>query len=173
METPEIDKHREKIQVNLKKKILALPVLIFVITLAALVIVGYLFIQYQKTQELLKNPTAATQEQVNTLTDKVGKLIVLPEGEDPTVATVSDKSKLQDQRFFAKAENGDKVLIYAKAGKAILYRPSIDKIIEMGPVNLGQTSPQSSVAPTPTNKIIEATPTVSQIQYNPQPSGTP
>ena len=64
----------------------------------------------------------------------ISQLMDLPEGETPTVATVSDKEKLKDQQFFAAAENGDKVLIYSNARKAILYRPSIDRIIEVAPI---------------------------------------
>lgn len=66
--------------------------------------------------------------------EAVGKLMVLPTDEDPTVATVLDQEKLKDQSFFKNAQNGDVVLIYAKAGKAILYRQSARKIIEVGPI---------------------------------------
>ncbi|PIR80160.1 MAG: hypothetical protein COU25_01495, partial [Candidatus Levybacteria bacterium CG10_big_fil_rev_8_21_14_0_10_35_13] len=64
----------------------------------------------------------------------------------PTIATITDKSQLSTQPFFNNAVDGDKVLVYANAKKAILYRPSTDKIIEVAPVNI--TSP--SVSPTPT-----------------------
>ena len=64
----------------------------------------------------------------------VGRLIVLPEGEVPTLATVSDPEKLKDQAFFAHAKAGYKVLIYTKARKAFLYDPSQDKLIEVAPI---------------------------------------
>lgn len=66
---------------------------------------------------------------------QVGKIYLLPE-EVPTIATVSDKTQLSDKVFFQKADNGDKVLLYKTAAIAILYRPSIGKIINVGPVNL-------------------------------------
>jgi hypothetical protein len=87
-------------------------------------------------EELQKNPQEANEEEVNQLVEQVGKLIVLPEDEKPTVATVSDKEKLKETTFFSKAENGDKVLIYVNAKKAILYRPSSQKIIEVATINL-------------------------------------
>lgn len=69
------------------------------------------------------------------LLSQVGRLIVLPTGEDPTIATVTDLTELKQQEFFSRASIGDKVIIYAEAGKAILYSPTEDKIIEMAPIN--------------------------------------
>lgn len=118
-----------------------------VIPLAAILVIGaaatpayYFYNQYQKSQALLKNPTEAAKEEVRALVAKVGQLIELPQGEEPTVATVSDKNKLKDQAFFAKSENGDKVLIYTNAKKAILYRPSANKVIDVAPINIGSPS---------------------------------
>lgn len=62
---------------------------------------------------------------------KIGNLMVLPLDEKPTVATVTDKTKVNNQPFFAHAENDDKVVIYPKSQKAILFRPSIGKLIEV------------------------------------------
>lgn len=111
----------------------------------------YFFIQYQKTKKLLQNPNQASQQEVKSLVDKVGRLIALPKDETPTVATVTDNSKLKNQPFFARSENGDKVLIYTKAKRAILYRPSTDKIIEVAPVTIG---PNRSTTPTQTQTKI-------------------
>ena len=75
----------------------------------------------------------------------VGSMIELP-NETPTLATVSDIAKLRDQSFFIKAQNGDKVLIYPNTKLAILYRPSIHKIINIGPITVRET--QNSSTPT-------------------------
>jgi hypothetical protein len=66
----------------------------------------------------------------------VSRHLVLPEGETPTLATVSDPEKLKDQPFFARAKKGNKVLIFSVSQKAILYDPVLDKIIEVAPINL-------------------------------------
>lgn len=118
-----------------KKPLIILLLVVGVFALAAAPSY-YFYDKYQKAQVLLKNPTEAAQAEVKTLMERVGKLIELP-NEEPTVATISDKEKLKDQPFFAKSENGDKVLIYTQARKAILYRPSTNKIIEVSTVNLG------------------------------------
>lgn len=122
---------------------------ILVIVIIALSAAGFGYTKYQASQaelnKLKEDPNALAQEEIKKLVEEVGKLIVLPTDEEPTVATVSDASKVKDQAFFASAENGDKVLIYTKAKKAILYRPSEKKVIEVAPVNLGQ-SEQATVA---------------------------
>ena len=63
----------------------------------------------------------------------------LPEGETPTVATISDKEKLTGQPFFKSPENGDILFAYTTAMKAILYRPSTNKIINVAPITINQT----------------------------------
>lgn len=68
----------------------------------------------------------------------MGRHIVLPEGETPTVGTVTDPEKLKDQAFFEKAKIGYRVIIYTNAKKAILYDPDSDKIVEVAPLNIGQ-----------------------------------
>lgn len=124
--------------------------LIVGLLIIALGLGGFSFYQYQQSQTELKklkaDPQAAAREETKKLVEQVGKLIDLPKGEDPTVATVTDASKVKDQAFFARAENGDKVLIYTKAKKAILYRPSTNKVIEVAPVNLGTTEAKVTVA---------------------------
>jgi len=105
--------------------------------------VGYLGWKYQHSQWLLKNPTAAAEEEAKHLLRRVGRLVVLPEGEAPTIATISDASKLSSQQFFARSKTGDKVLVYTQSGRAILYRPDIDRVIETTMV----------MSPTPTPEI--------------------
>lgn len=114
---------------------------------------GYFYYQSQKGQNLT-NVQQGSPEEVNMLVEQVGKLMDLPTGEVPQVATVTDVTQLQNQPFFARAKNGDKVLIYQVSGKAILYDPVAKKIIDVTIVNLG---PQ----PTPTGG--EATPSASPV----------
>ena len=100
---------------------------------------GYTTTKHQLQQD--KNlPGSAGQTETQKLIGKVGQLVDLPSGETPTIATVNDASKVKNQAFFASAQNGDKVLIYTKAGKAVLYRPSTNRVVEYSAVNLG-TSP--------------------------------
>ena len=110
----------------------------------------------------LTKGTAAVQAEVDALVAQVGKLMALPTDEKPTIATVTDASKVKDQPFFANAKNDDRVLIYQKAQKAILFRPSENRIIEVGSLNINQnqtldtnTNPQASSTPSATPKAKE------------------
>lgn len=78
----------------------------------------------------------AAAVEVRDLISRVGRHIVLPEDETPTIATVTDPALLKDQPFFVHSKAGFKVLIYPKAKKAILYDPTADKIIDVGPVGI-------------------------------------
>lgn len=107
------------------------------IVLVLLLAIGssvYFYNKYQDSQNKLKHPEIVAKAETKSLIERVGKHVELP-NEEPTVATVSDVSKLSNQTFFAKAKNGDKVLVYSKAKQAILYRPSTDLVINMGPLN--------------------------------------
>ena len=71
---------------------------------------------------------------VEEIMRRIGRLMPLPMGEEPTLATVSDITVLKDQPFFRNAKNGDFVLMYAKAKKAILYDAIGDRILEVAPI---------------------------------------
>lgn len=73
------------------------------------------------------------EEEVARLVSEIGAVYELPSTETPVVATVEDVTKFDSQPFFAKAQNGDKLLIFNDAKWAFLYRPSTQKIINSGP----------------------------------------
>jgi len=111
---------------------------------AALIVVLLLtggFLLYKNQNTANKNPQQAGQDEVKKVVEEVRKLMDLP-NETPTLATVIDITKLKDQPFFQKAKNGDKVLIYTVAQKAILYDPTAKRVREVGPVNVGSPSAQ-------------------------------
>lgn len=112
-----------------------------VVIVAILGYVGtyYYYNKYKETKIVLDNPQVASQNEVNDIKEKLGKIYELPTDEEPSVATVLDVEKIKDQPFFVKAKNGDKVVIYSKAQVAILYRISENKIINVAPVSLDQS----------------------------------
>lgn len=96
----------------------------------------------------------------------VEKLMLLPKDEEPTLAAVEDKTKLKDKFLAAKSADGDQVLIYTKNQMAIIYRPSINKIVAVGTVAYDPAFPEAKGAsltvldsinnPAKAQKIIEA-----------------
>ena len=114
-----------------------------IIALVFLILIVFLFslmsdrnkLQSQ-VNKLSSSSSTSKPDEVNKLTREISIVFQLPSGETPTLATVSDVSKVRNQAFFKDAQNGDKVLLYSKAGEAILYRPSTKKIISVAPVNL-------------------------------------
>ena len=102
--------------------------LIAVVFLFIIFLIVYFLIAYQSNKS---NPDVALQKETKVLTDRIGRFMELPLDEQPTLATVTDQEKLKGQNFFTHAQNGDKLLVYPKAKKAILYRPSTKKIVEV------------------------------------------
>ena len=114
------------------------------IILIAIIPTIYFYVQNKNTENKLNNLQQKSQasDDLNTVIDQIGKLVILPTGEQPTLATVSDITKLKGQPFFTNAANGDRILVYPKVKKVILYRPSLNKIVEMAPLGSGaQPSP--------------------------------
>jgi hypothetical protein len=91
----------------------------------------FLYLQYRQAQD---NTTVA--EQNSKYQKQLSQLILVPGNETPTIATVKDASKLSKQVFFKDAQNGDKLFVYSKSRKAILYRPSSNMIINVQTVNV-------------------------------------
>jgi len=137
---------------NHKQKIINIAVL--VVAIIALCIGGYF---YYQLKVLKTSPQTVAQEEVTSLIAKVSKLYLLPIGEEPTIATVSDPTALKSQTFFNTSIKGDKVLIYTKTGKAILYRPSIDKIIETAPINNTKTDIKTDTVGTIETPAVKTT----------------
>ena len=90
------------------------------------------------------------KDELTQIVEKVGRHMMLPDNETPTLATVIDKEELTQQGIFVSSENGDKVLIFPKSKLAILYRPSIDKIIEV--VDITTNTQDNTPSPTPTRQ---------------------
>jgi hypothetical protein len=144
------------IALPIKSKLLGL-IAFGVVGVAVLGYGGYrIYVLQNEVQKMKSSPQSAqanAREEAKKLVAEVSKLISVPSDEDPTVATVEDSEKLKSTPFFANAQNGDRVLIYSTAKKAIIYRPGENKIIEVGPISIGTPSASVASATTTTDKI--------------------
>ena len=69
--------------------------------------------------------------EVQAFLDKLQSIVLVPLDEAPTLATIVDISKLREEVFFKNAEVDDKLFVYQQAQLAVLYRPSVEKIVNM------------------------------------------
>lgn len=73
---------------------------------------------------------------IQVVTARLSKHMQLPTSEKPSLmATVTDTSALKTP-FLKEAKNGDKIIVYEKARRVIIYRPSTDRIVDIGPIEL-------------------------------------
>jgi cytoskeletal protein RodZ len=137
-----------------QRKIRKSPLKVVIIVAVAVVVVGLaVFAVYQYQQaEYLRTPEGIAEiakRDSDALVGKVSQLIQLPD-EEAVIATVDDKDKLKEQPFFADAENGDKVLIFSAASRAVIYRPSENRIINSGPIAITAEDAATDAQITPT-----------------------
>lgn len=137
--TPNADDSEPKKRLSLRRRFTkkSLPWLLIVGLVAVSL---FLLLQYRTAQAKLQSTGAASAQQVDTLIAKVSKLVIVPQNEKPTVATVLHADKLRSQSFFVNAQDGDKVLVYSKEKEAILYRPKTNQIVTIAPVSVTPTA---------------------------------
>ena len=119
----------------------------FLVVVTILLLAGFAawsFINYRQSErEILRLSSLEGQQDLAEqnladLLEKVKAHMILPEGEEPVVATISDvEALLENNAFFEGAQNGDRVIVYAEAQQAIVYSPTRDLIVSVGPVVTG------------------------------------
>lgn len=126
------------------------------IVLALLVVAtagfGWSYYKYRQTQkELVKISSLEGQKEIakkeiEDLLARVRQHMVLPEGEEPVVATITDKDTLaKEQPFYSQAHNGDRVIAYMTARKAIIYDPVRDLIVNSGPIYVDNAAQKQQI----------------------------
>lgn len=145
-----LEKHPEKISLpeprksfkeklkKFKKPILVTAVLVVFGLISGLPTL-YFYKKYKKAlsdqSQNVPKTEETDQEQLKKITESISRFMDLPENEEPVFASVTDAGKLNSQPFFSRAQNGDKVLIYLNAKKAILYRPETERVIEFSSIS--------------------------------------
>ena len=77
------------------------------------------------------NNPALIDNSEKELISRIGRVVALPDDEIPSLVVVSDPELLKDRMFSNNAKKGDKVLVYSKAQKAILYSVELERVIEI------------------------------------------
>jgi len=140
-----------------------LLIFLFVALAGGLAYVGKLYWDAQQQLKVVKNDIASkvtnlTDEEITMLIRDVGKHITLPT-DRPQVVTITNVEQLRaTQPFFNTAQNGDKLLVFVN--RVIIYRPSIDKVIDLAQIKavpgLSAATPSATLTPTitPTKTIV-------------------
>lgn len=137
-----------------KKRALSIKTVIILgaVTLAIVSLVGFGMWSYKNYTEAKKEIARLSsvegqkelaKKELDSIRQKLGRHIILPQDEDPTIATVTDVEALKKtQAFFNNAQNGDKLIVYSGAKKAIIYSPERDILVNVGALVLDEGSPQ-------------------------------
>jgi len=122
---------------------------VWLIILVAIVVVGYYGWSAIKglkpSLDLSANQDqvaqAAAQKEILAVVAKVKRLMVLPDNELPQMLEIRDATlAAKEQPFYIGSQNGDKLLIYVSTGKAIIYSPARDLIVNVGPIKMDDTT---------------------------------
>jgi hypothetical protein len=128
-----------------KKSVIISFVLLILVAVGGSTAGIYYYYQYNALLARNNDPNLVAKE----LLAKVGKLIDLPTGEQPTVATVTNPELIKSQPFFAKAKKGDRVILYPSARLAILFDEAANKIVNFGSINAATATPSASPLASP------------------------
>ncbi|HEY1037192.1 MAG TPA: hypothetical protein VGE62_01260 [Candidatus Paceibacterota bacterium] len=123
--------------------------LLTVILLLAVVALGYGYYQKQNELKMLKDPAAQAEvarKDAIAVAAQASSIVLLPEGEEvPEVLTINDAElAIKEQPNLAGVVTGDKILLYVTSGKAIVYSPSRNKIVNILPVVLQRPQGQGT-----------------------------
>jgi len=131
-----------------KKLYVLIGLLIFFILLAG----GSTIYFYKKSKKpVAEEARPVSEQQLEETLALVSKITLLPQNDEPVLAIVSDPSQLKADAFFIDSKVGDRVLIYPFIGRAFLYRPSTNQIINI--MTFLPDSPESKALATSTTQI--------------------
>lgn len=128
-------------------------------SLGIIVVFSIVFFMVGRWSVYYTHPEFSGADQASAILAKVGAMMQLPTGENPTLATVRDAASAKaTQPFLHNAENGDVLIVYPNAQLAIVYRPSTNKLIAIGPVDNGagnQQVQQTQSQSVPTQSVVK------------------
>ena len=99
-----------------------------------LVGLGFVFVVSISQERVIEIRPENSNELANELTKKVAELITLP-NEKPRIMTVADRDKLKNNLFFRGVNDGDQLLLFRDANKAILYNPRGNRLVNSGTID--------------------------------------
>jgi hypothetical protein len=127
---------------NLKQKLIY--ILVFLIISGTIASAYYYYDRYSQASKQL---TALKSQAPNSPPDEnakiiaaVTKLVELPQTPPDGIGQITDKNQYKNLVFYNEIVNGDYLLIYVQANKAVIYRPSTNKLVNIYPVSVSNTA---------------------------------
>lgn len=119
---------------------------------------GWKYYENQKELSLIKNPEAqveAEKEAIIDIVEKAEKIVLLPKNVLPQVLTVVDAdAAVRQQPSLDGVVTGDKILVYEKVSKAVVYSPSRNIIVNILPVYFQQNNKEDSGVSNDAPKVV-------------------
>lgn len=105
----------------------------------------------------------------SAIISKVGSAVDLLDDEKPSITIVSDKDPLPESgRYFKSLIKDDQILIYPNSGKAVLFRPSSSKVVEVvaiNPENAGVAGTSTTTASAQSSPVASPSANASASQF--------
>lgn len=120
-----------------------------------------MYVRQRKEVARLTDPVIQTeyaQKQVEKVITELKKTVVVPDDEQlQLLGVIKDADALKkDQPFYANVQNGDYVFLFAKSSRALIWRPTENKVVNFGVAdtskaqqNTQQPSQTENTAPAP------------------------
>ena len=113
---------------------------------AVVIVIGLLLLFLLPSGDIAKDGKI-TEREAQKVKTEIAKLINLPQ-EEPVMALVTNADQLiAEQPFYQGVTNGDVLVIYPQARKAVLFNPRTNKLVNVGPVNVGEASASGKKEP--------------------------
>lgn len=133
----------------MKKNILSI-LIVLVIILLGYAVYGKFFTKTSYEGQQLP------EKEVKSLVKRVSKLINTPQ-ELPVIVEIENAEKIMaEQKFYIGSKDGDYLLMFPAAQKAMIYRKKENKLINVGPIIVDQpaAAPKQIEESTSTPKTI-------------------
>ncbi|OGG03876.1 hypothetical protein A2Z33_00730 [Candidatus Gottesmanbacteria bacterium RBG_16_52_11] len=127
--------------------------IVFILLIGVIAVTGKLYWDSRNQllelkEDLSGNPSPAQAATDAEVIERVRAHMVMPDG-TPKVITVTGVADLRaEQPFFAKAQEGDKLLVYPQS--VILYSPTLDRVVEVAQIRYNQPTPSPGPVVLPT-----------------------
>lgn len=142
-------KKRKTIKINKRPLIIGSSLAIIVIAL-----IFFVFVNKDNSVVINENQEQIDQEQIDKIIEKVSDHYLLPQGENPVIATVTDAAVLStEQEFYKDVVNGDNIILFIESKRAIIYSPSRDIVVNVGPI---VSDEEEAVAPVEEVEEVES-----------------